>query len=305
VIVGTPAYMAPEQVRASREVDARADVFALGAIAFECLAGRPAFMAESLLATFAKILFEDPPPLARARPGVPAALSDLVGRMLAKERAARPRDAGAVAAELLALGDLGGEIRPAPRACPAAVVATWGGETPSEEMALTAASGSAQALGIDENHCVGNAWNVCVLIWGKVTTRDGVADAERVIEALAAQRPEGIGLITVVEDKADLPAPEVRAAITAMLHSLGGKVLRSAVVYEGSGFHAAAVRGVVTGLTMLRRLPYPHRVIAAVEAAVPWILEGLPEQPADAPQVLAAVRDLRRVFDEHRAAPRR
>ncbi len=103
VLLGTPGYMAPEQARAEAVIDPRADIFALGCVLFECLTGRPAFAAESLLPLLAKILLEDVPPISELCVGVPDALEDLVARMLSKDPAARPRDGAAVAAELAGL----------------------------------------------------------------------------------------------------------------------------------------------------------------------------------------------------------
>jgi hypothetical protein len=105
-IVGTPDYMAPEQAEGTREVGPAADVFALGCVLYECLAGHPPFAAEHLVATLARILFEEPPPLSIARPGVPAGVAALVERMLAKAPAQRLPDAGAVLDALLALDDV-------------------------------------------------------------------------------------------------------------------------------------------------------------------------------------------------------
>jgi uncharacterized protein (DUF2267 family) len=320
VILGTPAYMAPEQVRADKDIDARVDVFALGCIAFECIAGRPAFVAESLLATFAKILFEDRAPLWREKPGTPRAISDLVARMMAKERADRPVDAAAVVAALAALGDLredgdlgsGERVRPA---LPAALEATLPDEASEpvqtstaepaapaiEALRVLAGRESMQVLGIDDDHIIGNAWNVSVLVWGKRTTLHAIAGSERAILAHAARFPEGIGLLTVVEEIAEIPNDEERKALSVLLSSLSGKVKRSAVAHEGTGFRAAAVRGVATGLTLLARVPFPHRTFEGMEPAVAWMMEGLPERPVEAPVVLAAAREMRRLFDAHRA----
>jgi eukaryotic-like serine/threonine-protein kinase len=105
--VGTPRYMAPEQARGSRDVDVRADVFALGCVLFECLAGRPAFSGANQGAVLAKILLEEAPRLSSVRDDLPPALDELLARMLAKQRDDRPRDGKAVATELAAIGDLG------------------------------------------------------------------------------------------------------------------------------------------------------------------------------------------------------
>jgi len=92
-MVGTPGYMAPEQARGDQEVDARADVFALGCVAFECLTGRRAFEADHVMAVLAKILLDEVPRVSDLLPDVPPDLDALVHRMVAKDPAERPRDA--------------------------------------------------------------------------------------------------------------------------------------------------------------------------------------------------------------------
>ncbi|WP_437620634.1 serine/threonine-protein kinase [Sorangium sp. So ce1151] len=104
-VLGTPEYMAPEQARGERSVDARADVFALGCVLFKCLTGRAAFQGVGALAVLVKVLLDDPPRLRELRPELSEALDALVARMLAKQRDERPRD-GAAVAEALGAVDL-------------------------------------------------------------------------------------------------------------------------------------------------------------------------------------------------------
>ncbi|HVK65476.1 MAG TPA: protein kinase [Polyangium sp.] len=112
-IVGTPGYMAPEQARADKAgVDARADVFSLGAVLFECLTGEPAFDGEHAFAILASLLLAEAPRVRALRPDVPAALDDLVASMLSKDVASRPSDAGAALRALLALGPVEGNATP-------------------------------------------------------------------------------------------------------------------------------------------------------------------------------------------------
>jgi len=88
--VGTAGYMAPEQIRGARDVDARADLFALGCVLYECLTGTPAFGADNAFALRAMVLLHDPPPLRIVAPELPLALDDLVGRLLARAPEDRP-----------------------------------------------------------------------------------------------------------------------------------------------------------------------------------------------------------------------
>ena len=107
LVVGTPAYMAPEQARGQRAIDGRADVFSLGAVLFKCLAGRAPFVGTSVMAVLTKVVIEEPPRLRELRPDVPAALEELVARMLHKDPALRVQSAARVAEALEALGSLG------------------------------------------------------------------------------------------------------------------------------------------------------------------------------------------------------
>ena len=94
--VGTPAYMAPEQVAADPAMDHRADLYALGLIAYEVLAGTHPFAGRSRQEMLAAQLSETPPPIVARRPDVPPALDAVITRLLAKRREDRPQTAADV-----------------------------------------------------------------------------------------------------------------------------------------------------------------------------------------------------------------
>jgi serine/threonine-protein kinase len=98
--LGTPQYMAPEQAAGEQAVDARADVYALGAVTYEMLAGRPPFTGASAQAVIAKLMTEEPPALSSERRSVPSHVEAAVTRALAKVPADRFATASAFAAAL-------------------------------------------------------------------------------------------------------------------------------------------------------------------------------------------------------------
>ncbi|MFN8894540.1 MAG: serine/threonine-protein kinase [Betaproteobacteria bacterium] len=102
VVPGTPAYMAPEQL-AGAEPDARADLYGLGAMAFELLAGRRPHEAGTMGELLRRVAQEPAPDMLQLRPRTAPALAALVARLLSRTRAGRPADAAAVADELAAL----------------------------------------------------------------------------------------------------------------------------------------------------------------------------------------------------------
>ena len=102
-IIGTPAYMAPEQARGDEGVNARADLYALGATLFEMIAGRPPHIGPTPIAILARLVTTPPPRLSDIYPDVSPALDDLMAELLATDPQERPKDAGTAADRLRAL----------------------------------------------------------------------------------------------------------------------------------------------------------------------------------------------------------
>ncbi|PTL80481.1 serine/threonine-protein kinase PknK [Vitiosangium sp. GDMCC 1.1324] len=102
-VVGTPGYMAPEQVSSQPEIPPAADIFSLGCVLYECLSGQPPFAAPHFAAALAKILYAEPVPLHTLCPGLPEGLRMLVDWMLVKDAKRRLPDATRLLGALSAL----------------------------------------------------------------------------------------------------------------------------------------------------------------------------------------------------------
>ncbi|MGE0712225.1 MAG: protein kinase [Planctomycetota bacterium] len=92
-LLGTPAYMPPEQVEDSRRVDARADVYALGGVLYAALTGEAPFLGNTPFAVLDAVLHRDPPSLLERAPGCPPDLAEACARALAKDPDDRPQSA--------------------------------------------------------------------------------------------------------------------------------------------------------------------------------------------------------------------
>lgn len=99
IVVGTPLYLSPEQARGAA-VDGRSDLFALGALLYECIAGKPAFSGASVIEIGAQILHVDPPPPSTINPRVPKELDRIALKALAKRPEARYQTAAAIIEDL-------------------------------------------------------------------------------------------------------------------------------------------------------------------------------------------------------------
>ncbi|HVY39523.1 MAG TPA: protein kinase [Polyangia bacterium] len=96
MVVGSPQYMAPEQMFGAPDIDARADVWSLGVVLYEMLAGVPPFVGETLKEVCNAVILRPAPPLAAAREGLSPPVVEVIERCLSKEREQRYPDAAAL-----------------------------------------------------------------------------------------------------------------------------------------------------------------------------------------------------------------
>jgi serine/threonine protein kinase len=125
-LLGTPNYMAPEQVHDARSANETTDVYGLGAILYQMLTGRPPFLTASLGVMLLQIMVESPPSLAAQRPDVPAPLVEVIERAMARSNTARWPSMAAFSEALAPFADL----RAAPRLVPLPYTPTTGTMTP-------------------------------------------------------------------------------------------------------------------------------------------------------------------------------
>ena len=109
-LLGTMPYMAPEQIE-GRDVDARSDIFSLGAVIYEMVTGQRAFKGDSPASVIGAIMKDEPPPMTSLQPLTPAALDHVVTTCLAKDPDERWQSAADIARELKWIGPAGLDAR--------------------------------------------------------------------------------------------------------------------------------------------------------------------------------------------------
>jgi tRNA A-37 threonylcarbamoyl transferase component Bud32 len=175
-LVGTAPYLAPECALGA-PADPASDVYALGVVVYEMLAGRPPFTGESMAAVAAAHVHNTPPPLASLAPGVPPAMAAVCERALAKDPAARPPSAGALAAQLtaaLAVRAPAPSTAPPPRAAPAMAA------RPNRSAGASSGPGARRAPGPVER--------ATVPVWRPAATVQGFAPPSRERRGAPLQR---------------------------------------------------------------------------------------------------------------------
>lgn len=143
IMVGTPGYMAPEQVRGVVALEPSVDVFALACVVFKCLTGQGPFQAGNVVGTLAKVLFDPPPHASELAADVSPALDALLLEMLSKEPSLRPRDGADVLRRLEAVAST-------PSSTPRAPAALGRGERRIISVVLAGSGGRVPTLDPEE-----------------------------------------------------------------------------------------------------------------------------------------------------------
>jgi len=128
---------------------------------------------------------------------------------------------------------------------------------------------NAQLFVATRDYLMGSWQSVFILVWRDKTTFEGVTALEQLLDGFARDRSD-VFLLTVVEERARIPSFPVRDALATVLDNEASRLCLSAVVYEGTGFRAAAVRAVVSGLALMSKISARHRVFSTVADATAW-----------------------------------
>lgn len=139
--------------------------------------------------------------------------------------------------------------------------------------------------------------NTFVVVWRNRTTIEGVRALCLHMERFAVKHGHSVGLITIVEPNAPILPRESREAIADFLGVFSKSIVASALVFEGTGFGAAAVRSVVATMILLGRPQYSHRIFSTVDKAAQWIAPRLRvtgDSSCQAEQFAISVEEIRR-----------
>jgi len=126
----------------------------------------------------------------------------------------------------------------------------------------------------------GFSGQLVAVVWRVRTLDEDVALTTSLVCSVHEATQQLVGLIQIVPPEAVVPDGRMRKTLVKMLRGFEGRVSNSAVIQLGSGFRAAIVRSVVTGLAALSTPSYPHRVFATLREAASWMHEGHDRIPA-------------------------
>lgn len=139
-------------------------------------------------------------------------------------------------------------------------------------------------------HCVATWEGLIIQLWIGGTPAHAVRD----VRNLARQMGDSFLIaIVVIAANAEMPNEEARAELSAFSKEAGSVTRRAAIVFEGAGFRASAVRSIMVGLTFAANITMKYKIFATVSEGARWLAEE-PTLRLDATLLEGVVRDLRR-----------
>ena len=307
-LLGSPAYMSPEQIKTPRDVDARTDVWSLGVVLHEMITGRPAFAGETVWAMLSRILTDDVPPPSTLAAELPAALDEVLKRCLARDRAARYPSVLALREALLPFAGAPGPIAAPPSSSaaeptPEAVVLA-GRETldeaepprPPERAVETAdlvrGSDSAPALTpwlelesplgtrYQDEVCGIHTWrSVVIIVWRRPVSPETLTWPAAALTRAVKSFSHPVVMAAIIPANVKAPEGEARRALQEGIRSIDAHLTGAVNIVLGTGFQAAAIRAVLSGLSLAARQRHPITFVSSADEAADFIFDHWPSQP--------------------------
>ena len=144
-----------------------------------------------------------------------------------------------------------------------------------------------------KDHIVATFENIVLMIYEGEALPQSAPPFTRALDAVIGQFPERAGVLTVVANNAPVPSNEARQILVGVMRTKGRRLKASAVCFEGTGFSAAAARGVIVGLSMLVKPSFPHKVFSSAIDAATWLSAELPK-PVTAPRSIVRAIEIAR-----------
>jgi serine/threonine-protein kinase len=243
-VMGSPFYMAPEQMMSSKDVDPRADIWALGIILYELLTGAPPFVADTMAEIVFMVTQRDAPPLVTKRADVPPELAEAIARCMLREPAQRYANVAKLAAALAPFGPPRSDIsvERISRVLGASVPPSGGEAHAPHRMHATASTWANSQAGMRRptkaSLAIVLAVGACVLVlgsailWRALRTRDAApVTAPSVASALPSSPPANSSTApgsSVVAALAPLPEPSAAPHPAASASAPAPVTLRTA-----------------------------------------------------------------------------
>jgi hypothetical protein len=113
--------------------------------------------------------------------------------------------------------------------------------------------------------------NLCIGLWREQATVAAADELGRQYRTMARTHPSGFAVLVIVEATVGIPDDPSRRAISDAMKDVGKQVLAMCGVQEATGFRGAAIRGAITAMVMMSRVPYKTTTVASVESASQWL----------------------------------
>jgi serine/threonine-protein kinase len=323
-LLGTPCYMAPEQILMAPDLDLRADIWALGIVAFECLTGSVPFAGANLIELFTHIQCGMHRSARALNPDLPPAFEDWFETACAVDPARRFASARTAADELAsALGEspslsfpassappgsgsapaerasepfVESPVRSAPTVLETLVPPSRSAGEPSATLPPSSrgmsAARSMVVLATVEGLVVAGWRHLLISIWRASPTAATLAQIAHAVDAFVARQPAGVVMINVLEGEGAIPTDAARATIAHDMKMRERYTRAIAFVYEGEGFVAARARSVAAGIVLASGRK-GARTFATTTEAVAWLAQLRMLKAAPPQELLAVIERLR------------